>query len=350
MKSVNQLRAKNHFVPQCYLKQWADAKQNVQEYQILVSHEDVPIWRLRSPSATGYQEHFYTQILDGKESDDFEKWLAEEFEEPAAPVINKVINDNQLTPADWEMLIKFLAAQDLRTPFRFLEHYQSFQEMMPKVLEEVLSDVKEKLERDDVEVDKDISELLDNPVEFPLRVTTHIEEGEETGIVKAESYVGRALWLHSTRHLLTRTRKVLHDHRWTIIKPAKGYSWFTSDNPVIKLNYNNDYEYDFGGGWGKVKGNIIFPLSPEHAMFVQIGDRPKPKGARLTVEQTIRIRRFIAENAHRKIYSNFPDEDIPVIRPRTINAEQYNAEKMELSDWHRNNAEMEMRYLASNRK
>lgn len=347
---MNQLRAKNHFVPQCYLKQWADARQNVLEYQILVSHEDVPIWRSRSPSATGYQEHFYTLILDGTESDDFEKWLAEEFEEPAAPVINKVVNDKRLTPEDWKVLVKFLAAQDVRTPFRLLEHYRRSQEMMPKVLEEVLSDLKEELERDDSQIHEDNPEHLDNPVEFPLRVTTHIEEGEETGVVKAESYVGRISWLHSIRHLLTKTRKALHNHRWTIIKPAKGYSWFTSDNPVIKLNYNSDFDYDFGGGWGKAKGNIIFPLGPEHAMFVQIGDRPKPKGVRLSVAETIRIRRFIAENAHRKIYSKFEDNEVPLLRSRIVDAVQYNAEKKELADWHRNNAEMEMRYLASNRK
>lgn len=348
--TMSKLRTKNHFVPQCYLKQWADGDQNICEYQTLVSHKDVPVWRSRSPSGTGYQEHFYTQILSGKESDDFEKWLAEEFEAPVAPVINKVVNDKSLTPADWEVLVKFLAAQDVRTPFRLLEHYRRSQEMMPNVLEEVLNELKEKLERDETQVGEDIPEKLDNPVEFPLRVTTHIEEGEETGIVKAESYVGRALWLYSIRHLLTNTRKALHDHRWTIIKPAKGYTWFTSDNPVIKLNFNSDYNYDFGGGWGKQNGNIIFPLGPEHAMFVQIGDRPRPKGARLSVARTIQIRRFIAENAHRKIYSRFEDNEVPSLRARIVNAKQYNAEKKELADWHRNNAVMEMRYLASNRK
>ena len=85
-------------------------------------------------------------------------------------------------------------------------------------------------------------------------------------------------------------------------------------------------------------------------MFVQIGDRPRPKGARLSVARTIQIRRFIAENAHRKIYSRFEDNEVPSLRARIVNAKQYNAEKKELADWHRNNAVMEMRYLASNRK
>ena len=96
--------------------------------------------------------------------------------------------------------------------------------------------------------------------------------------------------------------------------------------------------------------NIIFPLGPEHAMFVQIGDRPRPKGARMSAAQTIQIRRFIAENAHRKIYSKFRDKEIPLLRSRVVNAAQYNAEKKELADWHRSNSEMEMRYLASNRR
>ncbi len=37
-----------------------------------------------------------------------------------------------------------------------------------------------------------------------------------------------------------------------------------SDNPVIKLNYLNQNEYDLKGGWGKEKGNIIFPIGPDH--------------------------------------------------------------------------------------
>src|SRR5690606_5187626 len=122
----------------------------------------------------------------------------------------------------------------------------------------------------------------------------------------------------------------------------------TSDNPVVKLNYYGNGKYDLKGGWANEKGNIIFPLDPEHAMYVQIGERSFPRGARLSEEQTVGIRRFIAENAHRKIFSCSEDPEILNLRERLIDPERIRKEKGILKDWHERNAELELKYLKSN--
>lgn len=82
------------------------------------------------------------------------------------------------------------------------------------------------------------------------------------GQLKAEMIVGRGLWFSGMRHLLTHTVKHLERHKWTILRPPEDLSWFTSDDPVIRLNYYDAGRYDFNGGWGNKGTEIILPLAP----------------------------------------------------------------------------------------
>ena len=342
---MSQLTIKNHFVPQTYLRAWENSAQKVYVYRSLVSHQRIPLWKPHSVSAIAYHKHLYTLVLNGKESDEIENWFCNEFESPATPVIHKVTNDKPLTKEDWHILVRFLAAQDVRTPVKMIEHMTRVGAIMSETLQKVLDDVKEELDTNGIKAlrTRETSRKDTNP--FPLKITTKLEEDKDTATLRAESYVGRSTWLFSIKHVLENTAKILHGHRWSIVKPAKGCTWFTSDNPVIKLNYVTKNEYDLLGGWGKNKGNIIFPLGPEHAMFVQIGDEPFPKGTRLTIDQTIFLRKIIAENSHRMIFSNFEDHDVSLFKPRVVNEEVLKQENLEMENWHSKNAKMESEYF-----
>jgi len=296
--------------------------------------------------AIGYQKHLYTQTLSGRETDEFERWIDKNYESPAKDSIDRVVTDKRLTKDDWDILIRFLALQDVRTPARLLEHLDRGRNTHEDTLREVIENLKVEMESNNTRLLEDASvNSKDYDKHFPLKVTTELNPGSEMGTTKVESYIGRSTWIHSMKALLINTEQILHKHKWSIIKPAIGYSWFTSDNPVIKLNYTNDNEYDFGGSWGRNKGNIIFPIGPQHAMFVQIGDRPIPKGTRLTVPQTIQLRKFIAEHAHRKIFSDQFDDEVPSIRPRHISSEKVKFERSQLENWHRQNNELESEFF-----
>ncbi len=342
---MSELHVNNHYVPKCYLKRWENSNKKVYVYRILVNHSNVPIWRPHSVSAIAYQKHLYTQVIAGCESDEIETWLDREFESPANTILEMATSDKRLSPNDWEVLIKFLAAQDVRTPVRLFEHLQRAQKELPEILQNVLNELEEKLNQGEFDGYKTL-----NPELFPLKITTHIKEGSDTGILKAETYAGRSTWLHSIKHVLENTRKVLHTHKWSIVKPAKGYYWPTSDNPVVKLNYYSPGKYDLKGGWGVNKGNILFPIGPEHAMFVQIGDRSIQKGTRLTPTQTKELIKIIVENAHRKIFSINEDSNLPLLRKRIVDRQRFERENEEMRQWHQKNAMMEREYLASNRK
>ena len=330
------------------LKRWVNSENKVFVYRTLVNHSNVPIWKDYSVSAIAYQKHLYTQIISGRESDELESWLDQEFESPANEALSKVTLERQLSSLDWEVLIKFLAAQDVRTPARLYEHVQRSQKELPEILQNVMSELETKLDKGDVD---DLKSMEGRPATdpFPLKVITLIEDGADAGLLKAETYVGRSTWLHSIRHVLNNAIGHLHGHQWSIVKPAVGYFWPTSDNPVVKLNYYSLGKYDLKGGWGVKKGNIFFPIDPEHALFVQIGDKPIQKNARLPESQTKELISFIVENAHRKIFSHFKDNNIPLLRKRIVDSERLAKENDEMMEWHQLNSKMEREYIQSNR-
>ena len=148
---MSQQHIKNHYVPELYLKRWVTNKK-VQVYRTLVTHSNVPLWKTHSLSAVGYQKHFYSQIISGKQSDEFERWIDKEIESPANEAIEKVVLDQRLSPDDWYVLIKFLALQDVRTPARLFEHLERTQKDLKEILNAPLFKLKEEgFSKEDVE-------------------------------------------------------------------------------------------------------------------------------------------------------------------------------------------------------
>jgi len=341
---MNRLHSKNHYVPECYLQRWENSAGKVYVYRTLVSHPNVPIWKPYFVSAIAYQRHLYTQVISGNESDALETWLDREFESPANPILEKATCNRRLSKQDWEILIKFLAAQDVRTPAKLLEHLKRMPKILGITLKETLQELKRKLKNEGIDSIKNYSKTK-NTGQFPIKVNTHIEEGAEEGILKANTYAGRSTWIHSIKHLLNHTSEILHTHKWSIIKPAKGYFWPTSDNPVVKVNYYSPGKYDLKGGWGNPKGNILFPIGPEHALFVQIDDRPIPKGSRVSEQLTKELIKFIVGNANRLIFCNTEDVDIPRIRKRIIDQDRLKRENEGMKNWLKENADMEREYF-----
>ena len=118
---------------------------------------------------------------------------------------------------------------------------------------------------------------------------------------------------------------------------------------MVKLNYYSPREYDLKGGWGVKKGNIFFPIDPEHAMFVQIGERPVQKYSRLSEIKTKELIKMVTENAHSKIFSHCKDKNLPLLRQRVVDRDKFDRERKSFNDWHKINASMEREYIASNR-
>lgn len=324
----------NHYVSRAYLKRWASSHERIWTYRILVAHPQVPLWKESSLRGVAYHSYLYTRIVAGHETDEIEKWLEREFETPAEEALQKATSDARLKPDDWRRLVRFLAAQDVRTPARLMEILQRWHTTLPDLMENTLQKAVRR-----IELAKESGEELPQPASpdgdyLPFRVTTQIEPGQEVGYVKGEIVVGRGLWLFGIRRLLTQTLNVLHQHRWTILSPPEDLLWFTSDDPVIRLNYYGPDRYDFGGGWKYTGTEILLPLSPRHLLYTKVGERPPRRGEILPQAQAEMIRRFIAEHAHRMIFAVEPDAEVPKLHPRTVDADILRDETEQWKKWH----------------
>jgi len=337
----------NHYVPCLYLKRFAASPGRILTYRILVAHPRVLVWKLDAIRGIAYHAHLYTRIASGIETDEIEKWLNAEFETPAEEALMKATADMRLSPTDWHNLVRFVAAQDVRTPARLAENMQLWNKAVPRILDDTLQDAVRRLEWAKRSGQAINAVKSPNSEYIPLRVTTEIEPGQDFGKVKSEIIVGRGLWFFSMRHLLTNTVTVLHNHKWSILVPPDGLTWFTSDDPVIRLNYYGNGRYDFKGGWGNPGTEILVPLDPHHLLYTKVGERPERRGSVVPRLQAEMIRRFIAEHAHRFIFAASPDREVPTLRPRIINASLLRDEQEQWRRWHENQTIAERELIGS---
>ena len=301
-------------------------------------------WKISSPAGIAFRKHLYTRIVSGKETDEIERWLEREYETPVHDVLLKIASDDRLTPNDWEKLIRFIAAQDVRTPAHLSEAMKRWNETEPNLVQQTLDKIALKLA--DVNYNGQRNNLSKiKTEELPINVSVKFESEQQSGQIEVSMLTGRRLWLWEMKRSLQNTSKILHGHKWTIVKPPKGMTWFTSDNPVIRLNFHNESKYDFCGGWGSSGTEIILPLDPHHLLYTQIGKRqPFHRYERMPVNQARLIRQMIAEHAHRLIISQECDEEIPSLRPRIVDADLYQWEHNRWEQWHKEQTEAEQEF------
>lgn len=126
----------NHYVACLYLKHFQADPGHVFSYRTLVAHPRVRVWKRDSIKGVAYHKHLYTRIISGVESDEIETWLDREFEAPAEEALRKATAGLQLAKFDWYNLVRFLAAQDVRTPALLMENLSRWNEMVPATLQE----------------------------------------------------------------------------------------------------------------------------------------------------------------------------------------------------------------------
>lgn len=301
------------------------------------------MWKEGSVKGVGHLSHLYTRIAAGRETDDIERWLDREFEAPAAMPLQKATSGCRLTQEDWGHLVRYLAAQMVRTPAYLLENLPRWNADASSLLNSTLQKSVHKLE-----AAKNAGKAIEvsetpNSQYLPFRVITKVQPGQKLGQLGAKMVVGRGLWLFNMRHLLSDAgaTRLLHEHKWSILAPCEGLTWFTSDDPVIRLNYYEPGRYDFKGGIAKSGTEILLPLSPHHLLYTRVGYRPPRSGTALPREQTEAIRRFLAEHAFRMIFAASPEEDVARLRPRTVDHEAVRYERQKWQDWHAEQAAAE---------
>ena len=334
------LKIGNHYVPQLYLKQWAVDK-TILTYRLLVSHERVPMWTRKPLSGIAYHLHLYTYVGAEGATDEFEQWLEREFETPAASPIQKAINRQQMSTGDWTALIRFAAAQDVRTPARLIDFLRRQGEGMQELMDRTVAESVAKLERGEVTLQSTQAHSALSSSQGPFKVVTTPRENG-TGQLEVRTVVGRRLWLSLFPHILTKTIAPLLKHQWTILRAPDGITWPTSDNPVVRLNYYKDGTYDLKGGWGVEGGEIFMPLNSQYLLYTKIGEkRAHPRNTRLDRNTALLLRRMIVQNAHRYVFDG-TESDVAQIRPRIVNEEEFKTEEATWERWNTEQSDAEI--------
>ena len=312
-----------------YLQNWSK-NNKIKTYQLLVPNDKVPIWKNSSILHTGSLSNLYVRVENGQEVDDFEEMFNRRFESRVTDALFRACRDLELSMNDWEKLIDFTAAQIVRTP----AFYEKLLPIMTNTFEEGIKDIARKLESFDGEKIEHTYHEDIGLISLPLKVTkTGLAAGENEEYVEINGVVGKSTWLWAVEHLLTNTSQILHQYNWSILICNDKVEWPTSDNPVICLNYYKDDTYDFGGGWGRTGSEIIFPISPNRALYVQVGKKHSAR-VELSRETSLKIKRLIVENAFRYVYANVEDMEIPKIRERIVDLEKYTLDKANLHNWY----------------
>lgn len=343
-----QFHRDNHFVHRGYLKRWADANGRVAVYRLLVSDPRVREWSRSSTKSIAYHEHLYTRTCPEGDDDSIERWLEREFESPAEDAVERATSGRQLGPSHWRALARFVAAQDVRTPKRMRWYLQRMAATLPDLIESSLRRSIQQLEEIAAGTRAPSPNVV-KPVmpDLPVRLVVERRADGDGGTLGAEVLLGRAMWLWGMKHLLTHTLKALYGHRWTILHPPKGMTFFTTDAPVLRLTFNAVTEYGLDGGWGRPGAEIMLPLSPNHLLYTQIERKVPPRGTRLGVDQFALIRRCLAENADRFVFASAEEPDVPRYRTRAVDRARFEAEADDLAHWHECQREAELAFEAA---
>jgi hypothetical protein len=234
--------------------------------------------------------------------------------------------------------------QDIRTPKRLIDHIKYTQETLPALMDSVLNEIKNEIvngkRSDNAQTNFD-----DSILKYPLKVYKEPIDDSDFTRIKVESIPGRASWLNSIKHQLENTSKVLHMHKWSVLHPADGHFWSTSDCPVIKLNYYGRSNYNFKGGWARKGTEILFPLSPKHLVYTKIGYSPPKRGTIIDQKTSLLINQLIIKSAHRMIFSKTPDNNIVKVRPRLVDPQVFKKERDNWLGWHQQQSEVEKEFL-----
>ena len=333
----------NHYLSQMYLEAWKNKDGKLEVYELLVPNEKVPLWQPKSIRSVGSLDSIFVRLKNGKEIDDIEKWFNEKYETPVKLALNHAINDERLSAEEWHYLIDFLALHIVRSPafvLKTLENGKKSDEIFQNAIIEI-----SKLKKEDL-INKKRNKILspNNDDMFPFKMTNLGKCDNENILFKIETIIGKQFYLWNAKNLLDNTSKILHNHKWGIITVHENVTLPTSDNPVICLNYNNESDYNFDGGWNSKNSNILFPISPNKILYTQIGTKVNPRW-NIDYKKSLLFKKMIIEHSYRKIISNFADKDVVKIKQRYVSESEFKREKKMWEDFQKDYLEKESEFI-----
>lgn len=333
----------NHFVPQGLMRRWSSDRVSLHTYSLLVPDTRMPQWALRSIKSLAMRRDLYTDSTGDQDSDETERWFANEIELPGLEASERLIHGNRLSRDEWHALIRLYALQELRTPQSFVEQMQRWDKSLPQVLDDTLREGIAQLKHAKA-TGRPLPPAGSGGRAFTgiFKIELQKSAGPEGGgVLSASVTAGRRLWIAGIKHVLESKpmEKLLRNH-WAVLLPAPGYEWPLTDHPALRLGFRSHDDYTFAGGWGKRDTDLVMPLSPHHILHSQVG-RTNRGVRQLSEEHTRTLRSFLLQRAYRLVFSTQPVAWIPRERPRQVDRAQSEHERQAWERWHTEQAQAE---------
>jgi Protein of unknown function (DUF4238) len=223
---------RQHFIARCYLRNFAEPmfSDNLCVYDMRKQR-----WERRSPGGVGWFPHLCSMIdMEGNRTDNFDQFLKQRVEDPAAPALRKLATGGTLDPNERAAVALFIALTAARSP-----------DMMNVVVTEHLGGLAPAAR---AELDE-LVQLWCGWTGKPYDSNSHSE------FMKPSSFGAIWVWSQSLQ------RRLL-EWEWHLLQTARDRSFVTSDRPVFA---QWDREQDLR--------LVSFPVSSEFALIVIAGGK-----------------------------------------------------------------------------
>ena len=204
------------------IKNWSLDGRTIQTYSILVSNANVPFWTQQPIKSSAVWNDFYTRIEGHTEIDDFEHWFDREFEAPAKPIFDKLLDGQRISEEESITLSHFVFPLYVRTPAAYLRLREQSIQTFPAVIDKTICKLNMMKTE---EMRKGRLTPHGDPVSNSL-IPMKVAIDKEHSAVEAKALAGRGSYLDNLRHLLTHTLKIAERHDWQVLH--------TSENILLK--------------------------------------------------------------------------------------------------------------------
>lgn len=309
---------RHHYVPQCYLKNFADEKG-----MIWVFDRKTKEYRKQSIADTAVQNHYYRiKTKDGEYSTDVEKFFST-LEAEASVIIGKLVRVEKVSQRDKEVLALFISFQRARVP--------DFEKLMNEADEKMMKRINE-MKFHSIEATEAI--LKDFAEKADVGKKHDVTPEEMFEFIKEGRYSVNFPREHSIKTMLNMGYELsgyFLQMDWLFLYAPNGSSFITSDSPytLVPPADNNPNSF-WGAGVGILTpgSKKIFPVAPnvilimgDHGDMVVSGKAPRNNMRGINLISARASDRFIFakdEALLRFVVERSRVEEMPMDRDRVI--------------------------------
>jgi hypothetical protein len=283
---VTEARA-HHFVPQCYLNNFAPGK------KITV----VDLKSGKAPFSTNpknvAQERDFNRIDSDTLAPDALENAYAQFEGELAPVLKKLVAGETCTEDDFCYVLSLMGVLGLRNP-RFRGSFAEFQNSVRQKMVAVALSTKERWEKQLARMRED--GYLDGKPDVPYEeLKAQLAEGNIRFVTSTSEHARTELYaVDDLINILAR-----RSWRWVRAAPTSG-GFISCDHPVC-LNWIKRPRGFAPIGYGLNGTTVYFPLSPALALLGEFNGRTDDVAADIFMVGD--FNRRVLNNAHRQIYA-----------------------------------------------